>query len=180
MEARAIIVARAGYSSGIAEASAIASAAGFAIFRRFGRGMPSAIQRSISAKSSAIRISDSTFLQHPAVRVDEADVAAAGDPEVGVTRLPRSVHGAAEHGDLEVLRIVAQPLLDLFGELLDADVVAAAARARDQHRAALAQAERLEDLPGDFDLLDRVGGEADADRVADPVGEQRTRSRPRS
>ena len=41
------------------------------------------------------------------------------------------------------------------------------------HRAALAQAERLEDLVGDLDLLDRVGGERDADRVADPVDEQR-------
>jgi hypothetical protein len=39
---------RAGYSSGIAEASAIASAAGFAIFRRFGRNIPSPIHLSIS------------------------------------------------------------------------------------------------------------------------------------
>ena len=35
-------------SSGMSEASAIASAAGFAIFRRFGRCMPASIQRSIS------------------------------------------------------------------------------------------------------------------------------------
>ena len=61
-EARAIIVVRPGYySSGIADASAIASAAGLAILSRFGRCMPSAIQRSISSKSSSTRISDSTF-----------------------------------------------------------------------------------------------------------------------
>src|SRR5215831_14142117 len=34
------------------------------------------------------------LLQDAAVRVDEADVAAAGDPEIGVSRLPRSVHRA--------------------------------------------------------------------------------------
>jgi len=39
----------------------MARAAGFAIFRRFGRGMPSAIQLSISRKSSSIRTSEETF-----------------------------------------------------------------------------------------------------------------------
>ncbi len=166
-EARAII-----YSSGIAEASAIASAAGFACLRRSGRCIPSAIQASISAKSSLDEHLRIDLLQHLAVGVDEADVAAARDPEVGVARLARSVHRAAEHGDLEVLGVGAQPLLDLLRELLHADVVSAAARAGNQDRAALAQAERLQDLEGDADLLDRVGGERDADRVADPVGEQ--------
>ena len=113
------------------------------------------------------------LLQHAAVRVDEADVAAAGDPEVGVARLPGPVHGAAEDGDLEVLRVRLEPLLDLLGERLDADVVAAARRAGDHDRPALAQPERLQDLERGLDLLDRVGGEGDADRVADPVDEQR-------
>ena len=39
----------------------MARAAGFAIFRRFGRCMPSSIQRSISWKSSSIRMSELTF-----------------------------------------------------------------------------------------------------------------------
>src|ERR671935_70706 len=98
---------------------------------------------------------------------------AAREPEVGSARLTWAVDRAAEHGDLEMLGIVAQPLLDLFGELLDADVVAAAAGARDHDRAALAQAERLQDLVRRLDLLDRVGRERDADRVADPVHEER-------
>ena len=130
-EARAIIVVRTQATrAGSADASAIASAAGFAIFRRFGRCMPSAIHLSISWKSSSIRMSDDDLLQHAAVRVDEADVAAAGDAEVGVARLARAVDRAAEHRDLEVLRVRAQPLLDLLGERLDADVVAAAASGR--------------------------------------------------
>ena len=89
-EARAIIVVAAGYSlpSGMREASAMASAAGFAIFSRFGRCMPSSIHWSISWKSSSTRMSERDLLQHAAVRVDEADVAAAGDAEVGVARLP--------------------------------------------------------------------------------------------
>jgi hypothetical protein len=48
-------------SSGIRLASAIASAAGFAIFSRFGRGMPFPIQTSISWKSSSISVSELTF-----------------------------------------------------------------------------------------------------------------------
>ena len=48
-------------STGIKDASAMASAAGLAIFSRFGRGMPSAIHRSISWKSSSTRMSEETF-----------------------------------------------------------------------------------------------------------------------
>ena len=91
-------------------------------------------------------MSELDLLQDAAVRVDEADVAAARDPEVRVSGLARAVDGAAEHRDLEVLRVLREPRLDLLGERLHADVVAAAARARDHHRPALAQAERLEDL----------------------------------
>ena len=124
----------------------MASAAGLAIFRRFGPlhalGDPPVDLEEELVDQDVRR----DLLQHAAVRVDEADVAAAGDPEVGVARLPRPVHGAAEHRDLEVLRVAAQPLLDLLGERLDADVVASAGRAGDHDRPALAQAERLEDL----------------------------------
>ena len=63
-EARAIIgVVALGYSSGIREASAMARAAGFAILRRFGRCIPSAIHLSISWNSSSIRMSELTFFR---------------------------------------------------------------------------------------------------------------------
>ena len=112
-DARATIVAAAGYSSGISEASAIASAAGLAIFRRFGRCMPVGDPLVDLVEELVDQDVGRDLLQHAAVRVDEADVAAAGDPEVGVARLARAVDGAAEHGDLEVLRVVAEALLDL-------------------------------------------------------------------
>ena len=44
-------------------ASAIASAAGFAILSRFGRFIPAAIHESISVKSSSTRISEDTFFR---------------------------------------------------------------------------------------------------------------------
>src|SRR5689334_5353310 len=96
--------------------------------------------------------------QHPSVRVDEADVPATGDPEIRVSRLAGPVDRTAEHRNLEVLLVAAEALLDLLGERLDADVVAPAARAGDEHWTPLAQAQRLEDLPADLDLLDGVGG----------------------
>src|SRR6185503_10208240 len=113
------------------------------------------------------------LLQHPAVRVYEADVPAARNPEVRVTRLARPVHRAAHHRDLERLRVVAQAVLHDDGQALDADVVAPARRARDHHRPALAQPERLQDLPGDLDLLHGVGSERDPHRVADAVHQER-------
>src|SRR5581483_5654748 len=70
--------------------------------------------------------------QHLPVRVDESGLAAAGDPEVRVSRLAGAVDRTAEDGDLEVLGVRAQPFLDLLREGLDADVVAAAGRARNQ------------------------------------------------
>src|SRR5207244_6154852 len=48
------------------------------------------------------------LLQHTTVRVDEAGLASAGNPEVGVARLSGPVHRTAEHGDFEVLGIRAQ------------------------------------------------------------------------
>src|SRR5215218_5202986 len=66
------------------------------------------------------------LLEHSAVRIDEADVAAAGDAEVGVTCLPRTVDGAAHDGYLERLRVGAQTLLDHARQVLNAHVVPAA------------------------------------------------------
>src|SRR5207302_10407926 len=99
------------------------------------------------------------LLQDTSMRVDEADIAAARDPEVGVAAFSRAVYGTAEHRHLEMLWVLRKPFLHLFRERVDADVVATARRARDHHRAALAQAERLEDLVRRLRLLDRIRGE---------------------
>ena len=101
-------------------------------------------------------------------------VLGAGDAEVGVAGLADAVDGAAEDGDLDRVLVGLEPPLDLGDHRVHVELQAAARRARDQDRAALAQLERLQDLPGDLDLLLRVeGGERDPDRVPDAVGEQR-------
>ena len=114
------------------------------------------------------------LLQRLAAREDQALVLGAGDAEVGVRGLADAVDRAAEHGDLDRVLVGLQAALDVGHHGVHVELQAAAGRAGDQHRAALAQLERLEDLPGDLDLLLGVeGGERDADRVADPVGQQR-------
>src|SRR5262245_24746489 len=50
------------------------------------------------------------LLQHASMGVDEADIPAAGDPEVRVPGLTRAVHRTAHDRNLEGLRIVPQPL----------------------------------------------------------------------
>ena len=101
--------------------------------------------------------------------IEETDVTAAGNPEVGVARLPRSVHCAAHDRNLERLRVSLESLLDDDREALDTNVVSATRRARDHHGATFAQPEGLENLPRDLDLLDRVGCERDAEGVTDAV-----------
>ena len=119
--------------------------------------------------------------QRLAVGEDQALVLGAGDAEVGVRGLADAVHRAAEHRDLDRLVVGLEPLLDLGDDRVHVELQAPAGRAGDQHRPALAQLQRLEDLPGDLDLLLGVEGrEADPDRVPHPVGEQGARGRPRT
>ena len=112
--------------------------------------------------------------QHLALRVDRAGVLGARDAEVGVAGLADPVHGAAEHRHLDRVLVGLEPPLDLRDHRVHVELEPAAGRARDQHGAALAQLQRLEDLPRDLDLLLGVERrQRDPDRVADPVGEQR-------
>jgi hypothetical protein len=65
-------------------------------------------------------------------------------------------------------------LLDLLGERPDVDLGAPARGAGHDVESALTQVQRLEDRDAGLDLLDRVGRERHADRVADALREQRT------
>src|SRR5215204_262784 len=87
------------------------------------------------------------------------------------------VDGASEDGDLHGLDILLEPLLDLGDHGVHVELKAAAGRAGDENRAALAEVKRLQNLPGDLDLLLRMErGEADADRVPDSVGKESPQS----
>ena len=69
--------------------------------------------------------------------------------------------------------LALERLVHLLREPEHVDLGAAARRARDEIQAPLPQPERLQDRRADLDLLDGVVRERDADRVADPLGEQR-------
>ena len=117
----------------------MARAAGLAIFKRLGRCMPVGDPLVDLVEQLFDQDVGGNLLQHAAVRVDETDVAAAGDAEVCVARLARPVDGATEHRDLEVLWVLMQALLDDLRQLLHAHVVATAGGAGDHDRPALAQ-----------------------------------------
>ena len=87
---------------------------------------------------------------------------------------PMPLTAQPEHRDLDRVLVGFQAPLDLDDDAVHVELQPPAGRAGDQVGAALAQLQRLEDLPGDLDLLLGVEGrQRDADRVADPVGEQR-------
>ena len=107
----------------------------------------------------------------PAVHVDRRlrllERARQRDADVGVLRLARAVHDAAHDRDLHLLdagvalaphrHLLAQVVLDLLGHLLEEGAGGAAAAGAAGHlRREAAQAERLEDLLRDLDLLGAV------------------------
>ena len=111
---------------------------------------------------------------HLAAHEQVALAAAGGDAEVGVARLTGTVHHAAHHRDLQRDLARLERVLRLARDPDHVDLGAAARRARDEVEAlALAQPHRLEQLTARLRLLDRVGGEREADRVADALGQQR-------
>uniref|UniRef100_A0A0N4ZLI6 LigA n=1 Tax=Parastrongyloides trichosuri TaxID=131310 RepID=A0A0N4ZLI6_PARTI len=100
-------------------------------------------------------------------------LAAAGEADVGHQRFAGTVHDAADDRKAHRGGDMGQALLQRFDGLNDVEALPRAGRAGDDVDAAGAQAERLQDVEADLDLLDRIGGEAHADGVADPGPEQR-------
>src|SRR5205823_2442576 len=106
------------------------------------------------------------LLERLAAGEDQALVLGAGDPEVRVGGLADAVDGAAQDGDLDRILVGLESALDVGDDRVHVELEAPARRAGDQYRALLAQLERLEDLPGDLDLLLGVEGrERDTDGV---------------
>src|SRR5687768_13931311 len=106
------------------------------------------------------------LLDHLALHHEEALPLAGGDPEIGLARLAGSVHHASHdrHADRNLQPLSLDRVLDLLGQAEHVDLGAAAAWACDEVEAPLAKAERLQDLRPHLHLLDRVVGEAHADR----------------
>ena len=98
--------------------------------------------------------------------------AAAGDADIGHQRLARAVHHAADDRQRHRRLDMRQPLLQLRHRLDDVEALPRAGRAGDDLHPAMADAERLQDLPADMHLLLRLGRERDADGVADAGPQQ--------
>ena len=98
--------------------------------------------------------------------------AAAGEADVGHQRLARAVDHAADDREAHGRGDVLQALLELVDRLDDVEALPRAGRAGDDVDAAVAQAQRLQDVEAGLDLLHRVGGERDADGVADAGPQQ--------
>ena len=144
----------------------------------------SALAIAASTPCSLMNSAHSTSAVDHLVLRDDGDVAApheqvaalvaGGDPEVGLAGLARSVDDAAHHRDLQRQLALAERLHRPLGDVDHVDLGPPARRAGDEVDVlALAQAERLEQLAAGPRLLDRVGGERVADRVADALEQQR-------
>src|SRR5690606_31013860 len=105
---------------------------------------------------------------------DDLSLAVAGrNAEVGFAGLTGAIDDAAHdrdaHGDVDD---AVEGLLDVLGEGPDVDLGTPARRAADDVEAGFAQVQRLEDLDAGLDLLDWVGRQGHADRVANALGQQ--------
>src|SRR5450759_3811998 len=117
------------------------------------------------------------FLWHCAVKLtfleNDAFAAAAGDADVRVARLRGTVHNASHDRDRDRNFEPGDVRLDGLDRRHHVVLEPAAGRARDESRGFVAEGKRLQDLVRDANLLTRIrGGERDADRIADALGEQ--------
>ena len=142
--------------------------------RAIAASMPCSLMNSAHSTSDV----DHLVLWHDgdvaAAHEEVAALVAGGDAEVGLARLAGAVDDAAHHRHLQRELPLAEGLHRPLGDVDDVDLGPPARRAGDEVDVlALAQAERLEQLPAGPGLLDRVGGQRVADRVADALEQQR-------
>ena len=103
-----------------------------------------------------------------AVEIDHVGaVAAAGETDVGLARLAWSVDDATDHRQGHGRGDMREPLFEQTHRLDHRKALARARWTRDDRHAAMAQPQRLEDFVAGLDFLDRVGGQRDADCIAD-------------
>src|SRR3990172_6333395 len=102
-----------------------------------------------------------------ALAEDGALPLAGGQADIGVAGLAGAVHHAAYDGHRDRLAQLLEVRLHLVRQGDEVHLDAAAGRAGDDRRAALPDVQRAEDVPGHRQLLDRVGGQGDAERIAE-------------
>src|SRR3989338_7366121 len=106
-----------------------------------------------------------------AVNIEQARVA-AGDADRGGARLAGAVDATADDGHVQRLADVVESRLEGVDRGDDVEFLARAGGTGDDVHALGTQPQALEDVEADPHLLHRIGGERDADGVADAIGEQ--------
>src|SRR5690606_1352426 len=97
---------------------------------------------------------------------------AAGQADVRLTRLARTVDQATDHRKVDRLGDILKPGLKLVHRGNHIEVLPRATRAGNDVHALLAQAKTLEDVEPDFHFLDRVSRQRNTNGVADAFHQQ--------
>ena len=114
----------------------------------------------------------SYFTNDLAMRKEQGLTASAGNAQVGIRRLARTINGTAHDGNRKRRGVALKPLGDFLGDCDQVDLAAGARGTRDDLGTTTAQAQRLQNSPGDRRLLDRIGRKRDAHGVTDALGKQ--------
>src|SRR5690606_28546248 len=107
-----------------------------------------------------------------AVDVHEIVRRAAGQADMSLLGFARAIDHATDHRDVHRHQQVVQAPFQLVHGLDHIEILPRAARAGDEVDPARTQPQRLENIEADLDLFHRIGGQRDADGVADAFGQQ--------
>ena len=118
----------------------------------------------------------SYFTNDLAMRKEQGLTTSASNAQVGIRSLTGAINGTSHHGDGKRRGIVLQSLGNLLGDGNEVDLATSARGTRDDLGTTAAQAQRLQDTPGDRRLLDRIGRERDAHGVTDTLRQQNTKA----
>ena len=118
----------------------------------------------------------SYFTNDLAMRKEQGLTTSARNAQIGIRSLAGAIDRTSHHGDRKRRGVVLQPLGDLLSDGNQVDLAAGARGARDDLRTTAAQAQRLQNTPGDRRLLDRIGRERNAHGVANALGKQNTQA----
>ena len=107
-----------------------------------------------------------------AIDVHQIGRAAAGEADVGFLGFTGAVDHAADDRDVERCHDVFEAFLERVHGRDHVEILARAAGAGDEVDALGTQLQAFQHIEADLDLLDRIGGQRDANRVADAVHQQ--------
>ena len=110
------------------------------------------------------------------MRKEQGLTTSASNAQVGIRSLTGTINGTSHDGNRKRRGIVRKPLGYFLGDRNQVNLTAGARGARDNLGTTAAQAQRLQNTPGDRRLLDRIGRERYTHGVTDAFGKQDTQA----